>query len=143
MQSASINRGALVSVMENVAGKYDARCVHLYVLYMNSLWWAKGIHPAAGLLQPDPMGHLEESPELKTAPLPTSHHLQGRQKRNRVTQTFSFCIRDVYCLFSYSKQSYNNIAEAKNYLSNNMGFTMTDADILGSGLPMWDYIINI
>lgn len=115
MQRASINRGALASVMENVAGKYDARCVHLYVLYMNSLWWAKGIHPAAGLLQPDPMGHLEESPELKTAPLPTSHHLQGRQKRNRETQTFSFCIRDVYCLFSYSKQSYNNIAEAKNY----------------------------
>lgn len=53
------------------------------IVCVNSLWWAKGIHPVAGLLQPDPMGHPGELPELKTAPLPTSHHLQGENRDER------------------------------------------------------------
>lgn len=61
-QSASKNRAALLPISENRDGKIIWQSMLCGNADVNSLWWAKGIHPVKGLLQPVLAGHPEELP---------------------------------------------------------------------------------
>lgn len=61
-QSASKNRATLAPISENRDRKIIWQSMLCGNADVNSLWWAKGIHPVAGLLRPVLVGHPEGLP---------------------------------------------------------------------------------